>query len=284
MALIDTHCHLDFPKFDPDRSTVIERAARVGVERILIPALTLTSALNVVKLAESHPRLLAAIGVHPTEAKTWDQSTKEELRHLLTSHTLSTEEGSKTYRNIVAIGEIGLDYYWDAAPAEVQKSVLWEQLELAAEYGLPVILHFREKGDAPDGPCAADLLSILEKWVNGLRTDRNPLAKHPGVLHSFSGSSKSAQQAIQLGFYIGVSGPVTYRKDRQEVIATLPLEHLLLETDAPFLAPTPHRGKRNEPANLSLIADKIAILHQTTLETVATVTTANARQLFQWDR
>ncbi len=157
-----------------------------------------------------------------------------------------------------------------------------EQLDLAAELGLPVVIHLRERGDAPDGPCVADLLKRLEDWVAGLRSGNDPLAERPGVLHSFSGSLKTAQQAIRLGFYIGVTGPVTYRKDRQELIAALPLERLLIETDAPFLAPAPHRGKRNEPAFVALIADKIATLHHISLETAAEATTSNALRLFNW--
>lgn len=268
--LTDTHCHLDFPRFDPDRPAVLERAAQAGVERILIPGLDLNSSRSVLRLVESEPRFFAAVGVHPTESKTFQEDTIAHLR-MLAAHP-----------KVVALGEIGLDYYWDAAPHDWQQHVLQAQLNLAAELNLPVILHLREKGDAPDGPCAADLLRLLRDWVTDLRSQQHPLAERPGVLHSFSGSLQTAQEAISLGFFIGVSGPITYRQDRQNIIAALPLERLLLETDAPFLAPAPYRGKRNEPANVRLIADKIAILHQTSFETVATITSANARRLFQW--
>jgi len=292
--LTDTHCHLDLNKFDSDREAVLERAIRAGVERILIPGLTLTSSLSAVKLAESHPMLYAAIGVHPTEALTWNESTSNELRAL----KLGAENGEKrgrekenprlsalsaSHSKIVAIGEIGLDYYWDAAPHDLQQRVLKEQLDLAAEFQLPVVIHFREKGDAPDGPCAADLMEILEKWEAGLRSEKNPLAEKPGVLHSFSGSRETAERAIGLNFYLGVTGPVTYRKERQELIASLPLERLLIETDAPFLAPHPHRGKRNEPAYVRLIADKIAFVRSDTTEQVAAATSENARRLFAWE-
>ncbi|GAB4503833.1 MAG: TatD family hydrolase [Anaerolineales bacterium] len=272
MTLIDTHCHLDFEKFDPDRAAVLDRAARAGVERILIPGLTLTSSRAAVKLAESHPMLFAAVGIHPTDVSTFHVDTLAGLRKLAASP------------KVVAIGEIGLDYYWDAAPHDLQQRVLREQLDLAAELGLPVVIHLREKGDAPEGPCAADLMKMLEAWVAGLRSRNDPLARRPGVLHSFSGSLKTAQQAIRLGFYIGVTGPVTYpnAQSKREVVKSLPLERLLIETDAPFLAPASQRGKRNEPAFVHEIADKIAQLHSRSLEEVAAITSMNATQLFSW--
>ncbi len=305
--LTDTHCHLDFHKFDPDRDAVLKRAVRAGIERILIPGLDLTSSLSAVKLAESHPMLFAAIGVHPTEAATWDETTQQALKALvqasarLPSPTGRPSDGGRWAGGegalpspsgrgaggegkVVAIGEIGLDYYWDAAPHDLQQRVLRAQLDLAAELGLPVVIHLREKGDAPDGPCAADLMKILEEWVAGLRSGNEALASRPGVLHSFSGSLSTARQAIALGFFIGVTGPVTYKNAqlRHEVIKSVPLESLLLETDAPFLSPASQRGKRNEPAFVREIADKIAQLHSRSLEEVAAATSRNATQLFSW--
>lgn len=273
MTLTDTHCHLDFEKFDPDRSAVLERAARAGVERILIPGIHLTSSRAAVKLAESHPMLFAAVGIHPTEAGAFSVDTLKGLRELAASP------------KVVAVGEIGLDYYWDAAPHDLQQRVLRAQLDLAAELGLPVVIHLREKGDAPEGPCAADLLNMLEKWVAGLRSRNEPLAERPGVLHSFSGSLATARQAIRLGFYIGVTGPVTYPKAiaRRALVAALPLDRLLIETDSPFLAPVPQRGRRNEPAFVRHIADKIAEIQSCSAEEVAAQTTANAMRLFRWE-
>ncbi|MGQ9832394.1 MAG: TatD family hydrolase [Candidatus Villigracilaceae bacterium] len=275
--LTDTHCHLDFHKFDPDRAAVLERAAWAGVERILIPGLTLTSSLAAVKLAESHPMLFAAIGVHPTEASGIAGQPSD-----VRPSTFDPFRELAQHPKVKAIGEIGLDYYWDAAPHDLQRRALREQLALAAEVNLPVVIHMREKGDAPDGPCAWDLMKILEDWVAGLRSRKEALAEAPGVLHSFSGSLETARQAIRLGFYIGVTGPVTYRRERQELIAALPMDRLLIETDAPFLAPAPQRGKRNEPAYVRLIADKIALLHGTSIEHIAKVTSANAKHLFGW--
>jgi TatD DNase family protein len=286
-VLTDTHCHLDLDKFDPDREAVLERAVRVGIDRILIPGLNLASSRAVLKLVESHPILFAAIGVHPTEAASWSDQTSAELKIFLqlsgpsgASGTSETREPSK----IVAIGEIGLDYYWDSASHELQKKVLLQQLKLAGEASLPVVLHMREARGATETNCAADLLQILELWSSDLRLRKSPLMDRLGVLHSFSGSLETARAAIDLGFYIGVTGPVTFvnAARRQEIVAALPLDRILIETDAPFLAPYPQRGKRNEPALVRLIADKIALLHSCSFERIAAVTSENARRLFTW--
>ena len=318
MNLTDTHCHLDLENFDPDRPAVLERAALAGLTHILIPGLNLPSSRSAVKLAGSHPMLSAAIGVHPTEAATWTESSIKELTALssvssgssgpsgsfdsfgssgascssfpsgtsgpsYTSDTSSTSSTSNSSK-VVAIGEIGLDYYWNAATLEIQKKLLQRQLDLATHLGLPVILHMREARDTQSGQCAIDLLDILEVWITGLRRTKSPLAERPGVLHSFSGSLETARRAIRLGFYIGVTGPVTFRsaQSRQAILATLPLERLLLETDAPFQAPHPCRGKRNEPSYITLIADKIALLHSRTVAEIAAATSANATRLFAW--
>jgi TatD DNase family protein len=280
--LTDTHCHLNLDKFDSDREAVIERAIQAGVERILIPGLNVTSSQAAVKLAGSHPMLYAAVGIHPSEAGTWNASTRNELRDFVVGSFGSL--GASGSSKIVSIGEIGLDYYWDSAPHDLQKKVLKEQLDLATELQLPVIIHFREKSDAPDGDCASDLLRTLEEWVAGLRSRKSPLAERPGVLHSFSGTLEMARAAMSLGFFIGVTGPITFEnaRRRQEIVAALPLERLLIETDAPFLAPHPYRGKRNEPAYVRLIADKIASLHSRDITKVATNTSENALWLFAW--
>ena len=281
MNLTDTHCHLDLENFDPDRPAVLERAAQAGVVHILIPGLNLSSSRSAVKLAESHPMLSAAIGIHPTEAATWNESSSDELLSLFSS---PIGRGVRDEGKIVAIGEIGLDYYWNAATRELQKNILRLQLDLAARLGLPVILHMRESRDAQDEHCAGDLLHILEIWIAGLQLANDPLAQRPGVLHSFSGSLEAARRFISLGFNLGVTGPVTFKNAhaRQAIVATLPLDHILLETDAPFQTPHPYRGKRNEPSYVRLIADKIALLHACTIEEVAAVTSENAKRLFVW--
>lgn len=273
MTLTDTHCHLDLANFDTDRSEVLRRAEQAGLTRILIPGLSLASSRSAVKLAESHPMLYAAIGVHPTEAAGVERSTLNDIRKLA------------QHPRVKAIGEVGLDYYRDSTPHDHQQKVLKEQLALAAELQLPVVIHFREKGVASGGECASDLMKILAEWGTGLRREKSPLAERPGVLHSFSGTLKMARASMSLGFYLGVTGPVTFKNGqrRQDLVAAIPLDRILIETDAPFLAPHPHRGKRNEPAYVHLIADKIALVHACTLEQVAAATSENACRLFDWE-
>lgn len=280
MNLTDTHCHLDLDRFDSDREAVLERAAQAGVTHILIPGLNVDSSRTVIRLAKSHAMLHAAIGVHPTEAMSWNQETRIELKALACG-----KSGTSGASKVLAIGEIGLDYYWDSAPQDMQRDVLRKQLDLSAELGLPVILHMREAGDAAQGACALDLLQILEEWCARLRSGKNLLADRPGVLHSFSGSLETAQAAMHLGFYIGVTGPVTFNNAArlQAIVAALPLERILLETDAPFQSPHPNRGKRNEPAFVRLTADKIALLHDCSFEKVAATTSENAGRLFAWE-
>jgi TatD DNase family protein len=271
-VLTDTHCHLDFEKFDADRPEVLSRAWQAGLVRILIPGIDLRSSQRAIKLAESHPNLFTAIGVHPSDSLKWDGQTIPALREMSLS------------QKVVAIGEIGLDYYWDAAPREHQQMVLKEQLALAAELELPVVIHLREKNDNLEGECSRDLIDILEVWTEELVTANNLLNIKPGVLHSFSSSFPVAQKAMEMNFLIGVTGPVTYKTAsvRQNLIAQLPLERILIETDSPFLSPVPNRGKRNEPANVAFIADKIAEIQSITRERVAKVTTSNAARLFSW--
>ena len=273
MAFTDTHCHLDLEQFNADRAAVIQRAVNAGVTHILIPSLTMTSSGVTAKLAESNSILYAAVGVHPNEAETWDGQTISALKNL-------AAESLK----VVAIGEIGLDYYWNKSSHEEQISILKEQLNLAAELELPVVIHSREKDDADHGECAEDLIKVLEEWVSGVQSKNGALAQRPGVLHSFSGSIETAKSAIYLGFYIGVTGPITYKnaEKKRQVIGNLPLERLLIETDSPYLTPEPHRGKRNEPAFVLHIADKIAEIKSRTPQEVAAATTENAARLFSW--
>jgi TatD DNase family protein len=281
--LSDTHCHLDLEKFDLDRELVLDRAWQTGLSRILIPGIDLASSRRIVELAKTHSGLFAAMGVHPSDSLTWDANTWAQLKQLFMvaqGNTLGQHAPGK----IVAIGEIGLDYYWNDAPHEHQKMVLQQQLDLAAELKLPVILHMRETGDALDGECSADLIEILQVWVQNLRKVENPLAKSPGVLHSFSGSLGTANKALDLNFYIGITGPLTYKNAdvKRAVVKSLPLERILLETDSPFLAPVPKRGLRNEPAFVRYVADKIAEIHNKNPDEIATLTTANATRLFSW--
>lgn len=276
--LIDSHCHLDSEEFDADRAEVLARARVAGVNRILIPGVNLASSRRAVSLALENPTLYAAVGVHPGEISNVQTSDWDALESLARQP------------KVVAIGEIGLDYALPIPPA-IQKETLWRQLHLARQAGLPVILHMREARQSKEASCANDLLDIVQCWTDDLQQRAAQygdarlarLAQRPGVFHAFSGSLEMAQEAIQLGFLIGVAGPVTFQnaRIRQEITAALPLERLLLETDAPVLAPHPHRGQRNEPAYLLLIADKIALLHRCSVAEIAATTTENARQLFR---
>ncbi len=272
--LTDTHCHLDFNKFDDDRDVVIQRSMETGIERILIPGLDLESSQAAIKLAESHPTIYAAVGFHPTDLDKFSENAFDEIKKLA------------SHAKVVAVGEIGIDYYWVKKPDEraFQIEILRRQLAFAASVNNPVIIHMREEEDAWFGQASIDLLQILREWHKTLIVENHPLAEKPGVLHSFNGNLETAQKAIELNFYIGVTGPVTYKnaEQKRQIIRQLPLERLLIETDAPFLTPVPHRGKRNEPAFVAYIADKIAEIHKTTREQVAQMTTTSAARLFGW--
>jgi TatD DNase family protein len=283
VILTDTHCHLDFNKFDEDREAVIQRAMAQGVRHILVPALNLASSRAVIDLVRSHPILFAAIGFHPTDVDKWHADSPAELRACLSEEENRNGSGSA---RIVAIGEVGLDYYWvkDAGQRKRQREVLQEQLALAQETSKPAVIHMREEGDAWTGVASEDLIDILTDWQRGLKASMHPLAERPGVLHSFNGSEETARKALEMNFLIGITGPVTYKNadEKRRIIGTLPLESLLIETDAPFLTPVPHRGGRNEPAYVRHIADKIAEIHSKNPAEIAAATTANARRLFAW--
>jgi TatD DNase family protein len=260
MALVDTHCHLDFNAFDRDRLDVLQRAQQAGLKRIVNPGVDRDNCQAILRLCETHLELFAAVGVHPSSALTWNPQTLSGLR-TLTQHP-----------KVVAIGEIGLDFYRDRAPKDLQLHVFREQLELAGELGLPVIVHSRQ--------AESEAMDILSEWV----TQRVNGSSPPGVLHSFTGDESTAQRAIAMGFYIGITGSVTFRNaiQLQRMVVALPLTSLLVETDAPFLTPHPHRGERNEPAYVHLVAEKIAELKNQPMERVSDITTANAERLFQW--
>jgi len=270
--LTDTHCHLDFNKFDEDRDAVIQRAMESGIERILIPALDLESSQSAVKLAESQPNIYAAIGFHPTDLEKFSEKAFDAVKDLV------------KHPKVVAIGEIGIDYYWvkEEEKRAFQREVLKRQLAFALTVNKPVVIHMREENDAWFGQASVDLLEILSQWHKGLRTENHPLAEKPGVLHSYNGNLETAQKAMALNFYIGVTGPVTYKnaEEKRNIIKQLPITQLLIETDSPFLTPVPHRGKRNEPAFVVEVAAKIAELHRLTTEEVAAQTTENFSRFF----
>ena len=259
MHLTDTHCHLDFRDFDSDRAFVLARAWEAGIERILVPGIDLQTSQAAIELADAHPQIYAAVGTHPNSGNKWD------------SHTLGFLDEMASHPKVVAIGEIGLDYYRDWTPRPLQQRVFREQLAMAAQQNLPVVVHTRNtKPD--DRSCISTTLDILAEF--SVR----------GVLHSFSGNLEEAKRTLDLGFYIGITGPVTFKNamELREVVAAVPLESLLIETDAPFLTPFPHRGKRNEPAFVRLVVEKISEIHNQPPDIVAKITSANARRLFQW--
>lgn len=254
--LIDSHCHLNFVAFDQDRLDILHRAQEAGIMALINPGTTLEDSRRIVALAGEFPQVYGAVGVHPNDATTFNEETLEELRDLAQRP------------DIVAIGEIGLDYYWDEAPRPVQRRVFEQQLALAKEIDKPVIIHQRES--------AADTMAILRQWGAN--------QAHPGlVLHSFSGDQAMADEALDLGFYIGISGPVTFKNARglPDIVARIPKERLLVETDAPFLTPHPFRGKRNEPARVKLVAEKVAALHQLSLDEMSRQLTKNTKKLFR---
>lgn len=265
--MVDTHCHLNFDLYNEDRDQVVERARQAGVERIVNPGVDLETSLSAVQLSERYPQVYAAVGVHPNDISDWTGSSLDRIKQLAANP------------KVVAIGEIGLDYYRHETPPDLQKLVFRQQLDLAAQTGLPVIIHSRNS-TTEDQQATQDILEILATWQANQPGLRPPF----GVLHSFSAGLDSARQAIQMNFLIGITGPVTFRNapELRQVVAGLPLDALLIETDAPFLTPHPHRGKRNEPGLVKLIAEKIAEIHNLPFEEVADITKANAGRLFNW--
>ena len=252
--LIDSHAHLDDTRFDKDRDELIKSLKDVGVDLVINPGADLQSSIKSVSLSEQYDNIYAAVGIHPHSAKEMDESTLEVLK-------------SFTNREkVVAIGEIGLDYYYDNSPRDIQKHRFIEQLDLAKEVDLPVIIHSRD--------AAGDTFDILKSAQDG------SLA---GVLHCYSGSVEMALEYIKLGFYISIAGPVTFKNARivKEVAKTVPMDRLLIETDSPYLTPEPYRGKRNEPVYVRQVAGTIAELRGISFEEVATKTSENTKKLFR---
>jgi TatD DNase family protein len=252
MTLVDSHCHLDDAQFDADRDAAIERARAAGVETMLAvgtgggpPDLEAG-----IRLADTHAFMCASVGVHPHDASKAAPETFDRLRELL------------AHPKVVAIGEIGLDCHYNFSPPEVQREVFSRQLEMARAAGVPVIIHTREA------------------WPDTLRLLAAAGVK--GIMHCFSGGPEEAEQVLALGFHVSFAGVVTFPKAFavQAAARMVPLDRLLVETDAPYLAPVPHRGKRNEPAFVVETARKVAELRGATLEEIAAATTENFKRLF----
>lgn len=264
IELCDTHCHLDFEAFGSDCHEVIERARDAGLVWMLVPGIDVASSIAAVELTEVYPEVYAAVGVHPNNAGAWAHDTGKVLSELA------------MHPKVVAIGEIGLDYYRNQTPHVFQQKILREQLNLAMDKTLPVIIHNRNAEE--------DIDTLLTDWCAELVAVNNALVEHPGVLHSFCGSREFAQKIMKLKFFVGITGPVTFRNAQvqQDIVRWLPVDQMLVETDSPYLAPHPYRGRRNEPVYIKYIVEKIAELHCISLESVAKITTNNAKQLFGW--
>jgi TatD DNase family protein len=248
VSLVDSHCHLDDEKFDPDRAEVIERALAAGVE--LMMAIGTGGDLDVaIQQAERYPFIYATIGVHPHDAAKATPDTFARLRDLA------------GHPKVLAIGEIGLDYHYDFSPRDVQRSVFERQLEIGADFHKPIVIHTREAWE--------DTLA----QISGL--------PHGGIMHCFTGNSAQAQQALDLGFHLSFGGVLTFPKAEglREAARITPEDRLLVETDCPYLAPVPHRGKRNEPAFVVATARRLAEVRGVTPEAIAESTTRNFREL-----
>ena len=265
LPLVDSHCHLDLEQFDEDRDAVWARAQAAGVGWLVIPGIELEQNRRALALAEQHAEWMVAVGVHPNSAEGFDRAALDEVRRLA------------AHEKVVAIGEIGLDYYWDKVAPEQQRRAFIQQLELAAELGLPVIIHSRDAN--------ADVAEVLRAWVGSAAFRASPLAARPfaGVLHAFSGDRALAEEAYGWGFALSLGGPVTFRNAHalHALVPQLRLDRLMLETDAPYLAPHPMRGQRNEPAHLALVVEQLARLYAVSPALVATATTGVARRFFQ---
>ena len=254
MELIDTHAHLDDEKFAHDRAAVVERALAAGVVKIITMGDSLDSSARSVALAEKFELVYAAVGIHPEEAQPMTAATDEQIA------AWAAQE------KVVAIGEIGLDYYWekDEEKRALQRAIFVRQLDLARQLKLPVCIHDRE--------AHGDMMKILKTEGKGLR----------GVLHCYSGSWEMATELLKGDWYFGVDGPLTYKNAAKlpEIVQRLPAERILIETDSPYLSPMPFRGKRNEPAHVLYIAKKAAELRGESLEAFARATRENTRELY----
>ncbi|UII55999.1 TatD family hydrolase [Cytobacillus spongiae] len=251
--LFDTHAHLNANQFDEDLEEVIERAKGEGVGQIVVVGFDHPTIKRAMELTDQYPFIYAAVGWHPVDAI---DMTDEDLKWI---------EELANHPKVVAIGEMGLDYYWDKSPKEVQKEVFRKQIQLAKKVNLPIIIHNRD--------ATADIVEILKE------EDAKDVG---GIMHCFSGSVEVAQECVDMNFYISLGGPVTFKnaKKPKEVAEAIPLEKLLIETDCPYLTPHPHRGTRNEPSYVKLVAEQIAQIKGISFEEVAEVTTNNAKKLF----
>ncbi|MEB6200177.1 TatD family hydrolase [Mammaliicoccus sciuri] len=252
--LIDTHVHLNADQYDEDLQEVIDRALEEGIDRMFVVGFDTNTIERTMKLIDQYDFIYGIIGWHPVDAI---DCTEERLQWI--------EELSK-HPKIIGIGEMGLDYHWDKSPKDIQKEVFRKQIALAKRVQLPIIIHNRE--------ATQDCIDILKE---------ENASEVGGIMHSFSGSNEIADEILKMNFYISLGGPVTFKNAKQpkEVAQHVPLDRLLVETDAPYLSPHPYRGKRNEPARVKLVAEQIAELRGISYEEVCKATTENAERLFK---
>ncbi|MFM8917348.1 MAG: TatD family hydrolase [Bacteroidota bacterium] len=256
MQLTDTHIHLYADEFAPDLNQLIADAKAVGVSRFLLPNIDVTSVDGMFNLVDAHPgTCYPMVGLHPCYVKEDYLDQLETIKGILESNL----------DRVIAVGEIGLDFYWDLTFRKQQEEAFLMQLEWAEKHNLPISIHSRES--------TAELLELLRSYGEG---------KVKGVFHCFSGTLDQAHEAIRLGFLLGIGGVVTFKKaSLAEIVSAIPMEHLILETDGPYLAPAPHRGKRNEPSYLRLVVDKVAELKSISVDEVGKITSDNATKLFK---
>ena len=255
MQFIDTHSHLYSSQFDADRTQVVKEAIAAGVTTILLPNISSKYTKGMLDLCAEFPKnCFPMMGLHPCDAN--EENYESEIAHV---------EEELVKGNYIAVGEIGLDLYWDKSTLAIQKKAIIHQIELAKKYNLPIAIHVRDSFN--------EAIEIIEKLNDkSLR----------GVFHCFTGNAEDAQRVINLeGFYLGIGGVLTFKNSGLDnTIATIDIQHLILETDSPYLAPAPFRGKRNESKYIINIAEKLAEVHQISMEKVAEITTKNAKQLF----
>jgi len=250
---IDTHAHLFYPNFNGEVDEVIERAKNAGIDYMIVPGTDLASSAKAIELADKYDMIYASVGVHPHDSKEWNESFIPKLEEII------------KHKKVVAIGEIGLDYFYDFSPREAQLKAFEDQIEIALKHNLPIIIHNREAND--------DIMAYARKYKeSSLRAQ----------YHCFAGTIENARELIEMRHFISFPGNITFKKadSLRNLLSRISVENLLLETDSPFMTPVPHRGERNEPANIKLIAEKIAEVHNLTVEDVARTTSYNAFKLF----
>lgn len=254
MRLVDTHAHIYLPEFDEDRDLMLERADKQGVTKILMPAIDQGSHQQLLDLERSHPRqCIAMMGLHPCSVK--PETMVEELKIV------------ETYlhsRPFVAVGEIGIDLYWDKTNLSEQRQAFEKQIGWALELDLPIVIHSREATD--------ECIEVVSRYQNG---------KLRGVFHCFSGTVQQAEKIVELDFYLGIGGVISFKNaGLDRVLEQVPMEKLVLETDSPYLAPVPYRGKRNEPAYLHQVSERLAVVKDIAVDEIEVLTTLNAKTLF----